>query len=252
MSPLNFLARSCRSATTYVVIEDAAAHTLLDEVIVEWTAGSVLPTLRDLVTMVWRTNLDRHEWRLGDDALTLGLQSSRNLCNLAVRQLATLDGVVARDARTLEVTYKGRVLHTGKITSTSPTWETSGVDWSESDVRYSGAAANTTAYIPVAGTLFEHSVPGQPADPTVMRYLHLSWQGMPDGATRAWLGFPRLGDPAWFAVVLLDEQGGDSGGLAPDDDAPVPPTPPDFDTLGEPQLRLAPRDESGRQRPGGA
>jgi hypothetical protein len=202
---------------------------------------------------VWRTNLDRHERRLGDDALTLGLQSSRNLCNLAVRQLANVDGVAARDARTLEVTYRGRVLHTGKVGSTSPTWDMGWVDWSDSDVRYSGAEANTAAYMPVAGTLFEPvgPVPGQPADPSVMRHLHLSWQGPPDGTTRAWLGVPRLGDEAWFAVVLLEDDGGGRGGMAPDGAAPVSP-PPDFDTLGEPPLRVARRDEDGPQRTRGA
>lgn len=88
------------------MIEDAAAQALLDEVVAEWTDGDVLGVVRDLVPVVWRNNLDRYEpVELGDDATTLGIQSSRNLCNLAVRGLHGVPNVRARDAKTLEVTY---------------------------------------------------------------------------------------------------------------------------------------------------
>lgn len=237
------------------MIEDAAARALLDEVVVDWTNGGALSVLRELVPTVWRRNVDRYEpVRLGDDAVSLGVQSSRNLCNLAVRGLVGVPGVRARDVKTLEVTYQGRILHAGKVWSRSETWDVGSVDWSHSEVRTTSAEANTNAYLPVAGTLFENmgALPGQPVDPRVLRHLQLMWQGFDDGGTRTWLGFPRLGTDAWFAVVLLDEDRGARGGRPVDGDAPVPPA-PDFDTLGEPKLGLARRAErEARQQPQGA
>jgi hypothetical protein len=226
------------------VIEDAGVQALLDEIVVDWTDGGVLDVLRELVPIVWRRNLDRYEpARLGDDAMTLGVQSSRNLCNLAVRRLASMTGV----------TYKGRVLHAGKVTSRSPVWDVSAVDWSQSEVRTTCAEINTKAYMPTTGTLFETvgALPGQRVDPRALRRLQLMWQGFDDGGTRAWLGFPRLGIAAWFAVVQLDDGRGGRGGL-PVDDAPMPPV-PDFDTLGEPVLGLARRAQpEARPQPQGA
>jgi hypothetical protein len=235
------------------VIEDAAARALLDDMVVEWTDGGVLGPLRTLVSTVWWRNLDRHEPALGDDAQSLGVQSSRNICNLAVSELKNRDGVHARDANTLEVTYAGRVLHISKVGSRSRAWDVGGIDWAQSEVRTTSAQANSEAYVPVEGTLFEPlgPLPGQPADPTALRHLHLAWQGFDDGGTRIWLGFPRLGEPAWFAVVLLDDNPGGSGGNRPDATGPMPTS--DFDTLREPIVELARRDDrDGRARPHGA
>ena len=202
---------------------------------------------------VWRRNLIRYEPALGDDAQSLGIQSSRNICNLAVDQLRNVDGVDARDLRTLEVTHAGRVLHVSKVGSRSRAWDVSGIDWAQSEVRTSSASANSDAYMPVEGTLFESfgPLPGQPANPSVLGHLHLAWPGFDDGGTRVWLGFPRIGAPAWFAVVLLDDNPGSSGGHRSDDTQPRPT--PDFDTLSEPAVELARRDDQdGRARPHGA
>ena len=227
------------------VIEDAAARELLDEIVAEWTCGGVLGPLCELIPTVWRTDLNRHEpVRLGDDATSLGIQASRNICNLAIRRLAGVPGVQARDAKTLEVTYRKRVLHIGKITSRSESWDVSSVDWSQSDVRSTCAEANTAAYVPVAGTLFEDVGPlaGQPADPRLLRHLILMWQGLDDGNTRSWLGFPRTGEARWFAVVRVGDEPGGHGGIPADDTTPVPPV-PDFDTLSEPTLEIVRRPE---------
>ncbi|REH55188.1 hypothetical protein BCF44_101205 [Kutzneria buriramensis] len=235
-------------------MEDAAAQALLDEVVADWTAGTVLSVLRELVPAVWRRNLDRHEPRLGDDPTTLGIQSSRNICNLAVQELAGVPGVQARDARTLEVTYQGRMLHAGKVASRSRNWNVWSADWSDSDVRSNCAEANSKAYVSLAGTLFAAAEPfgGQPADPRVLRHLLLMWQGFDDGSTRTWLGFPRLDTEPWFAVVLLDDDPGGRGGMPTTSGSPTPPA-PDFDTLGEPSLELARRVErEQRHKPQGA
>ncbi|MQA16994.1 MAG: hypothetical protein GEV09_23540 [Pseudonocardiaceae bacterium] len=233
------------------MIEDAAARALLDESVVEWTEGDVLGPLCEVVRTVWRTNVDRYEpVKLGDDAVSIGVQSSRNVCNLAVRRLATTPGVQARDAKTLVINYRGRVLHSGKIGSRSRSWDVSSVDWSLSDVRTTCAEANTKAYVPVEGTLFEGVGPvrGQPDDPRVLRHLLLVWQGFDDGSIRVWLGFPRLGTPPWFAVVLVDNGSGGRGGVPADGDSPVPPM-PDFDSLDAPSVDIARRPE---RKPWGA
>lgn len=191
---------------------------LLVRVADEWTTGGVLGVLCALVGRVWRADLDRYEPELmGDDAMSLGLQASRNLCNLAVRELQDVPGVVAVDRRTLEITYAGRVLHTGKAPSDAPDWDVNTVDWAESEVRDRAAAANTAAYQSLVGTLFEDwdSLPGQNGDPAALLHLHLTWQGLADGRTRTWLGFPQLGLSPWYAVLRIDADG-QSGLGSPD------------------------------------
>lgn len=231
--------------------EDAAARALLNGVVVEWTDSSVLGVLRSIIDTVWKTNSDRHEHRLGDDAMTLGVQSSRNVCNLAVKALQGMEGVSARDLQTLEVGHLGRVLHIGKARSQSRSWNVNSIDWSQSEVRTTCADDNTRAYMPVDGSLFT-ALPGQPADPTALVQLHLTWQGFADGSTRAWFGFPRSGTDPWFAVVDLGVNGGGRGGVRPEGAGLVPPS-GDFDTLGEPDLQLARRaDDGASRRPRGA
>ncbi len=123
------------------------------------------------------------------------------------------------------------------------------MDWSASDMRSNCAQANTKAYVPVGGTLFEASgaLPGQPADPRVLRHLHLLWQGFDDGGTRSWIGFPCATGASWFAVVLLDDDSGGHGGIDLDGSTPVPPT-PHFDTLAPPALDVVRRTGRGERR----
>ena len=184
---------------------DPAAAALLDQVLADWLRRGPLACLLQLIAQVWRTDLQRHDPELGDDAQTLGILASRNLCNLAVRRLSGLPAVRASDRRTLEVVYGARVLHVGKAPSESLTWDVTTMDWSSSEVRDDAARANSEAYLAAQGTLFELiPFPGRTQSPTALAHLHLAWQGFPDGTTRAWLGFPRLGAPAWFAVTPLD------------------------------------------------
>ncbi|HST83670.1 MAG TPA: hypothetical protein VLL08_18200 [Kineosporiaceae bacterium] len=186
-------------------MDDLAAQEFLQQVTDEWAASGVLRVLCDLVDQVWHDDLARYRPDLGDDAMSLGVQASRNLCNLAVRRLQRLRGVQAKDRKTLEVSYAGRVLHVGKASSDSLLWEVTQVDWADSDVREQAAAANTAAYQSSSGTLFENwdAVPEQ--NPSALHHLHLTWQGLADGSTRAWLGFPQLGSRPWVAVLLLDD-----------------------------------------------
>lgn len=201
---------------------------LLAQVAQEWDEAGVLDVLCTLVKQIWRADLARFRPDLGDDLMSLGVQASRNLCNLAVRELREVPDVLAQSRKTLEVVYDGRVLHTGKAPSDSRDWSIEHLDWAESEVRESAAAANSAAYQSTVGTLFEDWGPltGQRIDPTALRHLHLTWQGFPDGATRTWLGFPQLGLHPWYAVMMIDD---------------APSTMLDFVAAGEPGPRPAHR-----------
>ncbi|MCF6744903.1 hypothetical protein E9529_11540 [Blastococcus sp. KM273128] len=228
------------------VLEDAAAGTLLADVIDDWSVP-VLTPLTDLAAEVWRVNLDRQEPGLGDDAQVLGLQSSFNVRNRAVARLRHTPDVAARIVNnTLQVNHRGRVLHIGKAPSGSVRWDVHSIDWEGSGVRLDGAAANSLAYSPTEGTLFPVTNP----DPAELKHLHLTWQGLLDGSIRVWVGFPRLGDAPWFAVRLLRDadlgrgQGQPVGALES--------TVPDFETLQTPEpsvaLRLRPAAGNGSGR----
>jgi hypothetical protein len=227
------------------VTDDRAVQQLLAEVAEQWQRGGILDRLCELVRQVWRADLDRFEPELGDDLMSLGVQASRNLCNLAVRELSELPHVIAKNKKTLEIGFGGRVLHTGKAPSDSLEWNIDHVDWADSEVRESAAASNTAAYQTSAGTLFEDldPVPGQRVNPAALRHLHLTWQGFPDGGTRTWLGFPQLGIRPWYAVMLLDDA--TSLGAVPDQTV-VPGTAalPNFSELHEPDIRLVRRPQS--------
>ena len=231
------------------VTDDGAVQQLLAEVAEQWQRGGVLDPLCDLVRQVWRADLDRFEPELGDDLMSLGVQASRNLSNLAVRELSDVPHVIAQHKKTLEIGFGGRVLHAGKAPSDSSDWSIDHVDWSDSEVRESAAAANTAAYQSSAGTLFEDLEPvsGQRINPAALRHLHLTWQGFADGGTRTWLGFPQLGIRPWYAVMLLDDASLIGATL---DQAVVPGTAalPNFSDLHEPDLRINRRPSTSADR----
>lgn len=212
---------------------DPAAQALLVSVVDDWRP--VLDDLRNLVASVWKADVDRYEPRLGDDALTLGIQASRNICNLAVPMFRDRPGVKARDMKTLEISYQGRSLHIGKVTSTSDSWPVEAMTW-ERDVRRRAAEANSAAYVSTSGTLFEGDDPADPerADPAGLAELYVAWQGISDGRTKVWIGFPSAeAERTWFAVVRLDDAPSDGPGLSAPDDQPLTPTDPNFDQLDE-------------------
>lgn len=213
---------------------DDAAEALLRSVIDDWATQGILGTLRSVVDEVWPRNLDRFEPDLGDDRMVLGVQSSRNVRNLAVRRLEN-DGVQASVVdHSLQVKYAGRVLHIGKARSSATTWDIDSQRWDDSEVRQSGAMANSRAYFPSEGALF----PVKASDPAALRYLHLTWQGLDNGATRAWVGFPRDGDIPWFAVAPLAAADPLRRPSAPA--GPVLPPAPNYDAIQsrEPEITI--------------
>ncbi|RBY92238.1 hypothetical protein DQ244_08065 [Blastococcus sp. TBT05-19] len=228
---------------------DEAAQALLLEVIEDWTACGIFPTIREVTSEVWPRNLDRHEPDLGDDAMSLGVQSSRNVRNLAVRRLQE-DGHDARVAdHTLVVKRSGRVLHINKARAVSSAWDIDTQRWDDSEVRLLGARANSQAYFPSDGALFAVRA----GDPQALKHLHLTWQGLEHGPTRAWVGFPRIGDVPWFAVAPLAE----ADPVQREHRPPVGPLQPspNFDAMQtrEPEVKLKPQGNGSQEgvRPAG-
>ena len=184
----------------------------LCEVIDDWWHRGPLAVIHDLVGEVWCANVERFQpEERGDDALSLGIQSARNICNLAVRRCQSMPGVRVYGGLTLTVHFGGRVLHLGKATpEQSLDWNIWSVDWSHSDVRDRAADLNSQAYQPSGDTLFS-GLDVDVGDPSALRHLHLAWQGIvAAAATRVWVGFPQAGPLPWFAVVPLGPGGATS------------------------------------------
>lgn len=225
---------------------DDAADALLRDVIDDWVDRGILGSLRSVVAEVWPRNLDRHEPDIGDDRMVLGVQSSRNVRNLGVQRLQDQGIDAAVVDHSLQVKHAGRVLHMGKARSSATTWSIDSQRWDDSEVRQSGALANSRAYYPSDGALF----PVRASDPAALRFLHLTWQGLDSGATRAWVGFPRDGDLPWFAVAPL--AAADPLRRPSTPTGPMTP-PPNYDDIqaSEPEVKLK-RDKGQKgQRPAG-
>ena len=226
---------------------DAAAARVLDEVVEQWTGAGVLGELCDRAQRAWRANLDRHD-EDDDDALVLGIRSSRNLAHQTVRALAGASGISAElvGGRSLRVRHAGRTLGVSKAPSGSPTWSPHAMDWSTSEVRQAAAETNAAAYAGTEGALF--TLRGAD-DPQLLSEIHLVWLGLAEGGTRSWVGFPRTGDAPWFAVADLGTRG-HVGASVPASPATASSAPARFDELAEAEtpmgLRRKPATAQGQ------
>ncbi|WP_433006056.1 hypothetical protein [Kribbella sp. CA-294648] len=181
---------------------------LLAEVTSDWTASGVLPELVGLLRDVWRTNLDRHEPALGDDAVTLGMGSARNFANRTVQEFARRTDVVADlQGNSLRVVHLGRVLRASKLPGKSVDASPYSVDWESSATRHQGPAANSQQLELFDGFELPDEELEANSRANSPRYLHLAWAGDAEtGDIAAHLGFPRDtkdGAEPWFAVRLV-------------------------------------------------
>jgi hypothetical protein len=69
--------------------------------------------------------------------------------------------------------------------------------------------------------------PIRTGDLTALRHLHLTWQGLDGGVTKAWGRFPRSGDIPWFSVAPLAE----ADPLRRPITGPALPPSPNFDAM---------------------
>lgn len=232
------------------MIEDAAVRSHLEEVVRQGSADGPLSVLCTLIDTVWRRNLDRQDSEVGDDAVVLGVQCSRNILHLAKPIIGQIEEVEADGARTLEVRFAGKTLHVSKVTSRDPAWSPQLITWDNSDVRLRAAQANTQVYAPSEGTLFASLLDGvySPlnAKPETLPFLHLAWQGLEEGGTRVFVGFPQINTSPWLAVKEIANGRPGTGGMPmPTDVSPTPS--PDHDTLAEPEVALKRRRPSAEE-----
>lgn len=229
---------------------DGAVCSHLEEVVRRGRADGPLNHLCDLIDTVWRVNRERQDPKLGDDAQLLGLQCHRNILNLAKPLIGQIDEVEVNGAQTLEICFAGKTLHTSKVTSRDPSWSPHLMTWDDSDVRLRAARANTQVYAPSEETLFA-SLPDGPyspfnAKPETLLFLHLAWQGLEEGGTRVFVGFPQINASPWLAVMEIANGRPGTGGMPMPTD--VPPTPsPNHDTLAEPTVALKRRRPPGQE-----
>lgn len=186
---------------------------LLSEVIDRWNTSGILPVLEEVIRKVWLDNTDRHDPAAGDDALTLGVQSARNIVNVTIRQFTDHPRVEAdQPNNSLRVRHGGRTLRVYKLPGNSIDVDPHSASWDASDTKLSGPHANSIGTpqsfldYPEGADAFANTVPSGP------EYLHLVWAGDPDtGQVAIHVGFPRDdedGGSPWFAVeeIYRDKQ----------------------------------------------
>lgn len=224
------------SASVLAMQSDPVVDELLASVIAHWRDEGPLEEILATIDRVWATDLARHEPQLGDDATSLGIQCSRNVMNLVARSgtIREIDGCRVRGGNTLTVSFATQVLHTSKVGRLGRRWDPYSMDWNSSDTRADGAAANSRAYVPASGTLFEGLDDGPSGDPAALRYVHLAWQGLAEGRTRVFMGFPSEGHSPWMAVHLLADGQSGGGGRVPQPEAG--PSTPNHDVMAEPTV----------------
>lgn len=181
---------------------------LLSETIADWTATGILSEVVAVVIEVWAVNTDRHDTGAGDDALTLGLVSSRNIANRIEAEFLPRRGVIAdQHKNSLRVIHHGRTLRIYKLGGTTIDVDPESVDWNTSATKLSGPMDNTLMQqlsltdVPEGKAAFAGSIPEGP------EHLHLAWAGDPsDSKVAVYVGFPRdnrAGGSPWYAVECV-------------------------------------------------
>jgi hypothetical protein len=238
-----------------------AAEAALDAAVVSLSEVRLVELLRSLIQEVWARNLGRYEPdEAGDTPMSLGIQCSQNLHQLAIRRvkghelmedddLWVVDGLEVSDPRGV-LTFDLPDIHmvTMKVPMADgriPSWDTF-ADWAhESQVREDLAHENSTI-------LGGYTTP--PKDqleldfmakyrPGVVRNFMMLWSGDPVSVlTAGWLAVPTLGELPFAAHKQLwwDTDTDDGGRRELPDSAPQGPG---FDEIPRPKpsLSLKPR-----------
>lgn len=246
---------------------DSGAAERLAQVAADLRDVGVVDVLAREVRVTWSANLQRYEPReLGDTPQLLGLLCAGNIGQRVVRcypELAASPGASPLAVRaslpdgSLLVSARGIELQARKAPGSTlePDW--SAFSWEESAGvrRHAAAGANSRSYRPARSDqrgrapLLDDGGLWPLDDPAALRQVTLVWAGALDGErTAGWLGFPCLGNPAWFAVVELWT---DVGGVLPADTRPAPQGSPDrsdtFENRPTPPLGLGLRARPGQE-----
>lgn len=238
-----------------------AAESALDATVKKLMDATVIEHVRSLIQEVWARNLGRYEPdEAGDTPMSLGIQCSQNLHQLALRrvhghELVTdegrwkIEGLEVSDPRgVLTLDMPGIHMITMKVPMADgrvPNWE-SFADWAnESQVREDLARENSMilgGYTTPPKDQLEFEFPAKHTPGVVRNYMML-WSGDPDSVlTAGWLAVPTMGALPFAAhkQVWWDTDSDGGGRLLLTASAPQGPG---FDQMPSPQphLSLKPR-----------
>lgn len=228
---------------------EAAANQLIDTKVVD--------LVRELIQEVWARNLGRYEPdEAGDTPMSLGIQCSQNLHQLALRRVQghefvedderwAIDGLKVTDPRgVLTFDLPGIHMVTMKVPMADgrvPNWEMF-ADWAnESQVREDLARDNSTVlggYTTAPKDQLEFEFPAKQSPGAVHNFM-LLWSGDPNSVlTAGWLAVPTLGHLPFAAhrKIWWDTEvtGGGRRGLPG-----TSPQGPGFDQMPAPKPHLS-------------
>lgn len=238
-----------------------AAAAALETAALRLVETEVVDRVRELIQEVWARNLGRYEPdEAGDTPMSLGIQCSQNLHQLAIRRIQghelvddedrwAIEGLVVTDPRgVLTFDLPGIHMVTMKVPMADgrvPNWETF-ADWAnESQVREDLARANSMVlggYTTAPRYQLEFQFPAKQAPGTVRNYM-LLWSGDPNSVlTAGWLAVPIMGALPFAAhrQMWWDTEVGGGGRRALPRTSPQRPG---FDQMPspKPQLSIKPR-----------
>ncbi len=187
----------------------------LQDALTTLVSGDVVTRLRDVIVEVRRRNADRFEPGLGDDAVSAGFTTWRNITNIAEQALADIPGVVvARPANSFHLGYGAYTISVYGLKTPEPmaaSWTSSGVKmrFAEGNSLLAGELGHLHPTLDDA--LAEQDDPGHAPRlrPTHLVFIH--WADADAGTIRIWAGFPRnneRGGPPWLELAELTDLDG--------------------------------------------
>lgn len=233
-----------------------AAEAALEAASTKLTDTQVMARLRELIQEVWARNLGRYEPdEAGDTPMSLGIQCSQNLHQLALRRVQgheliedddrwAIDGLTVTDPRgVLTLDLPGIHMVTMKVPMAdgrTPNWEAF-ADWTnESQVREHLARDNSRVlggYTTPPKDQLEFEFPTRQTPGTVHNYM-LLWSGDSNSVlTAGWLAVPTMGYRPFAAhrQIWWDTDDGDGGRRALPESTPHGPG---FNEMPSPNPRL--------------
>lgn len=224
----------------------------LDRALQELSRDAVLGQLCQIVAQVRKTNADRQEVALGDDAFSLASQNWRNIVNQLAKHFDGRAQVKAvRPRNSFQLVARGYTVNVYGLPSSDP----QSIVWKYSGVKRELAVANSALAgdgeyeaLSFDDLMFE-DVEADERGPKANHIVVVHWADRDASTVRIWAGLPRdntRGGSPWLELVELSGygKGPDSGEAAPTID-PNSPAPTGFQagTLPEVSIEWLPASE---------